>query len=174
MVEEGADRPPIADSGEIRLVDFGSEQYLIHTLTGESVGVFGTPSCLVGGPWKLSFAGEEAVLVGSGSEEEFCVSTFGSPTTFLVNRSREYQLQVVMHLQHHQIQYWHQAYMSNICCTTLCLKYALLCVLQGIVFVCVRIEGQWVVSSLGLCSQVQLYIVLIIVCLRLRMYLYVV
>jgi hypothetical protein len=52
------------------LWDFGSAQYLLHTMTGETIKVFGDDSKLIGGPWTLQLNDDSALLVGPGSDEE--------------------------------------------------------------------------------------------------------
>ena len=66
-----APQPPPDLSG-VCLWDFGSEQFLANSLTGEAVCVcvYGRDGCVRGGPWTLLFDGTTPVLQGQGSDED--------------------------------------------------------------------------------------------------------
>ena len=58
------------DIRKVTLWDFGSFQYVIDSVSAESVLVDGEGSTVVGGPWKLCSNEDDAVLVGEGPEED--------------------------------------------------------------------------------------------------------
>ena len=61
-----------SDPPRWRLWDFGSVQFVQDTVSGESLRAHGDGAAFTDGPFRLSWCGDQPVLVGLEGDEDHC------------------------------------------------------------------------------------------------------